>query len=76
MKDTSRFSNFRKKNDDNKTRIIDLLLDYVIKHKTKVLNISGCMKIYFSSITAAKVYLYLLLIMSCISVASKKKQIR
>ena len=27
------------KNDDNKTRIIDLLLDYIIKQKTKVLNV-------------------------------------
>ena len=35
------------KNDDNKTRIIDLLLDYIIKHKNKVLNILRCMKIYF-----------------------------
>ena len=33
--------------DDNKARIIDLLLDYIIKHKTKVLNILRCMKIYF-----------------------------
>ena len=36
------------KNDENKTRIIDLLLDYIIKHKTKVLNILRRMKIYFS----------------------------
>ena len=30
------------------TRIIDLLLKYIIKHKTKVLNILRCVKIYFS----------------------------
>ena len=36
------------KNDGNKTSIIDLLLDYIIKHKTKVLNILRCMRIYVS----------------------------
>ena len=41
------FQNFVK-NDDNKINIIDLLLDYIIKHKTKVLNNLRCMKIYFS----------------------------
>ena len=33
--------------DDNKARI-DILLNHIIKYKTKVLNISKCMKIYFS----------------------------
>ena len=36
------------KNNDSKTRIIDLLLDYIIKHRAKVLNNLRCMQIYFS----------------------------
>ena len=36
------------KNDGNKTRIIDLLLDHIIKHKIKVFKILRCMKIYIS----------------------------
>lgn len=37
------------KNDDNKTKITDLLLHYTIKQKIEVSNISRCMKIYFST---------------------------
>ena len=41
------------KSDDSKARI-DLLLDYRMKYKTKVLNISKCMKIYFSKYNQCK----------------------
>lgn len=34
------------KNDDNKTRIIDSLIDYIIKHRTKVLDILRCMNCF------------------------------
>ena len=64
------------KNNDNKARIIDLRLDYIIKLETKVLNILRYMKTFFPSITPVKVYPYLRLIMFSISVASNKKQIR
>ena len=43
---TADFQTFVK--NDNKTKIIDLLLSYIIKHKTKVLNILRSMKINFS----------------------------
>ena len=35
------------KNNDSKTRIINLRLDYIIKHKTKVLDILRCMDFFF-----------------------------
>lgn len=59
------------KNDDNQTRINDSLLNYIIKHKTKVLNILRCMKSYFSKYNRRQLHR-----MFSISVANKKAQIR
>lgn len=48
------------KNDDNQTRINDSLLNYIIKHKTKVLNILRCMKSYFSKYNRRQITSYVL----------------
>ena len=63
------------KNDYNKIKIIELHLDCTINTKPKYLILQDVWKFIFPSINTAKVYLCLPLIF-CISVASKKKQIR